>query len=139
MLPTIAPLSHIRNASAGGVSSPRPPSAVTARVPKNAHRHPGCRLCPICNQWRTYGQYPVGARACGACMPPPQPTRAGPPPAVWRDVGAVTADVEFLLEVGAAPAEVPRRVGFPSWVALERWLLRHGRADLANRLRRAGV
>ncbi|MCF8559949.1 hypothetical protein [Micrococcus yunnanensis] len=43
-------------------------------------------------------------------------------------------DLEFLAAQGTNRAEAARRAGFPSVPALERFLSRHGRADLRRAL-----
>lgn len=104
--------------------------------PAKAARHPHSRLCPICYQWRTHGQYPAHASACGSCMPPAtvrSSTRA------HRAPRAVLEDLQWLLDTRAARDEIPARLDFPSLGALQRWLYRHQRADLVDRITRAAA
>lgn len=49
-------------------------------------------------------------------------------------VAARLEDLEFLAAQGASRAEAARRAGFPSVPALDRFLSRHGRADLRRAL-----
>lgn len=130
MLPTLSAMHHGRKTLPSARMSPR--TARHAAVSRaKAARHPHSRLCPICNQWRTFRQYPQDARACGACMPTTDPNPSGP-----RHVSAkaVLEDLDWLLDARTAPAEIPGRLHFPTAQALERWLYRQGRADLVARL-----
>ena len=126
MLPTVAS-PHARMEQ-----SPRA-SHRTAPRPATAAKHPHSRLCPRCNQWRTHGQYPHQAVACGACWTPPTAPRPAPT-GRRRNADDVLEDLAWLLDAGTAPAELPRRLGWDSTTALDRWLRRHGRPDLAGRI-----
>ena len=104
--------------------------------PAKAARHPHSRLCPICYQWRTLGQYPADTPACGSCMPPATARAAT---RAHRAPRAVQEDLQWLLDTRAARDEIPARLGFPTLGSLQRWLYRHDRADLVDRITRAAA
>lgn len=52
---------------------------------------------------------------------------------------AVLEDLQWLLDTRAARDEIPPRLGFPTLGSLQRWLYRHQRADLVDRITRAAA
>jgi hypothetical protein len=117
--------------------------------PSTAARHPHCRLCARCTQWRVSSQYPAGQDICLSCQqkiaaerPSCRRSSAGTAtsarqqPSRWSRAELIV-EVEWLLGWDS-PVLIAHRLGY-ELDSLQRRLKRAGRVDLARGLGRGPV